>query len=143
MLSEGRDELRKNIDKEIAALFERIRCLYASRNALAPVNSLPAEVLSRIFLLIRNLSSNHGPYSMKYLDWLQITQVSQHWRQVAIEYASLWTQLPNLCNENFLQLFLARSRACPISIVMHITKNSLPPFRSALTSLFRIQNLQL
>ncbi|TFK68618.1 hypothetical protein BDN72DRAFT_841518 [Pluteus cervinus] len=142
MSTQNREELRKKIDEDIAALFERIRCLYASRNTLALVNSLPSEVLGRIFLLIRDFSSHNSPTSKNYLDWLSVTRVSQLWRQVSIGYASLWTQLPSR-NENFLQLCLARSRACPISIDMRITKKNLPFFRSTLKSLPRIQNLHL
>ncbi|TFK64147.1 hypothetical protein BDN72DRAFT_846857 [Pluteus cervinus] len=136
-------ELRNTIDGDIAALFERIRCLYVSRNALAPINSLQPEILSQIFLLVRDFSSDHAPSSRSYLDWLPITQVSQHWRHVAIECATLWTHLPSR-KANILRLFLARSRTCPISIIMNITTKSHPFFRSVLSNnLYRIRNLHL
>ncbi|TFK60308.1 hypothetical protein BDN72DRAFT_805774 [Pluteus cervinus] len=142
MVIGDRDELRTKIDEEVAALSEHIRCLHTTRNTLAPVSSLPPEVLSRIFLLVRDSSANHGPSSRKYLEWLSITQICQLWRQIAIGCAALWTKIPPR-NEKCLQLFLTRSRTCPLSLSIDITEYNLPFARLAMQSLPRIQGVHL
>ncbi|TFK68641.1 hypothetical protein BDN72DRAFT_841533 [Pluteus cervinus] len=145
MLTGDRDELRRKIDGEIAALSECMRVLKVSRNALAPVNFLPPEITSRIFLLVRDFVLGDAPEQyapQKPVGWLPITQVSQQWRQVAIGYATLWSELP-WRNEKLSQLFLSRARGCPLTLSMDLTKSYLPLFRSALQSLPQIRSLQI
>ncbi|TFK64148.1 hypothetical protein BDN72DRAFT_846858 [Pluteus cervinus] len=144
MSTGNRDELRKKIDEEIAALFERIRSLSTDRNTLAPVNSLPPEVLGRAFILVRDssLENTRAGSSKKYLNWLQVTQVSQRWRDVAIGYPDLWTKLP-LHNEQCLKLFLNRSRNSPLSIVIPLSKTNISSFHFILQSSSPVRSLSL
>ncbi|TFK64145.1 hypothetical protein BDN72DRAFT_846855 [Pluteus cervinus] len=142
MSEDDRAELRKNIDNAIAALSERIRCLCSSRNTLAGINLLPPEVLSRVFLLVRDFAFERAPPARRILDWLQVTQVSQRWRQIAIDYSSLWTELSG-CNEHLLQLFLSRSRVSPLSLFVHVYRQRTPLCPLVLQYLYRIQNLRI
>ncbi|TFK64141.1 hypothetical protein BDN72DRAFT_881674 [Pluteus cervinus] len=114
--------------------------LSESRDALVPIDSLPPEILSRIFLLLRNAFLKYTSSFKVFLDWLPIVQVSQHWRQVALDCADLWSELP--CNKNLLPLFLARSRTCPVSLSVMTSERNIPSIISALQSLPRIRRLQ-
>ena len=49
----SREYLRQAIDAEIKSLEESIRALRHRRNALAPISSLPTEVIATIFSFFR------------------------------------------------------------------------------------------
>jgi len=65
-----------------------LHSLLLHRNALAPISLLPPEILARVFSL---LALQEPPYSSKQsLGWIRATHVCWHWRQVALDYSSLW-----------------------------------------------------
>ena len=82
------------IDVEIKSLEESIRALKTRRNALAPVSSLPTEVLITIFTLL------HGPVASspltrlkekpKHLPWIRVTHVCHHWREITLHQPLFW-----------------------------------------------------
>ncbi|TFK67038.1 hypothetical protein BDN72DRAFT_743162, partial [Pluteus cervinus] len=57
-------------------------------NQLAPINRLPPELFTRIFLALQ--SNFRQVFSGKYYEWTVITQVSQSWRSLALESKQLW-----------------------------------------------------
>ncbi|TFK71989.1 hypothetical protein BDN72DRAFT_836917 [Pluteus cervinus] len=103
-------DLRAQIDVEIRDLEARLSTLRTTRNTLAPINQFPAEVLARIFKLVPGPKDDATKI-------LPITWVAQHWRQIALDYARLWTILDN---SNFkrecLETWLARSKSSPLLI---------------------------
>ncbi|GLB36599.1 hypothetical protein LshimejAT787_0308870 [Lyophyllum shimeji] len=84
--------------------------------AAAPVNRLPAEVLSEIFILLKStIDAEMPPYGAQFLD-LTLGRVCSQWRDVAYRLTpALWKELKidiNQCSDAngcaFVQEWLAR-----------------------------------
>ncbi|TFK61312.1 hypothetical protein BDN72DRAFT_849802 [Pluteus cervinus] len=85
-------ESQGKLDQEIWALEKRLSALRKSRNALALINQLPAEIFVEIFLWLQTLYIELGPG--KILEWILATHTSQHWRSLALGSKTLWTIIP-------------------------------------------------
>ena len=77
------------IDKEIDRARQLIFSLLSHRNALAPISTLPPEILSCIF----HFHVHNDPPCEKALGWICTTHVCRHWRQVALNDPSLWATI--------------------------------------------------
>ena len=90
--AKSRESQRQAIDAEIESLEESIRALKHRRNALAPVSSLPPEVVATIFSLLRvpvpsALVPGEKP---DHLAWLHVAHVCHHWREIALNQKYFW-----------------------------------------------------
>ncbi|KAI0665286.1 hypothetical protein C8Q70DRAFT_943462 [Cubamyces menziesii] len=74
------------------------------------INNLPPELLTRIFLGLRN-------DSVKY-EWLQVTSVCKYWREVAIGFSRLWTdiQIPAGFDAEVVKVALSRSNQAALQV---------------------------
>ncbi|TFK65326.1 hypothetical protein BDN72DRAFT_203957 [Pluteus cervinus] len=115
------DAKRAKLDEEILAVQLHLSDLRSQRNVLAPISSLPADVLVHIFR-----STNDGPISTSnsYNAFL-VSWICRLWRKIATRNQSLWSyidckdiQLVQLCLERaptlqldlqFLHFYAARS----------------------------------
>lgn len=90
------DTERQEIDNEIRALQDSIRALRTRRNTLAPINRFPPEILANVFAYSLPKiyprpdpsKENDEPYN-----WIAVTHVSRHWRNVALDNPILWSVL--------------------------------------------------
>ena len=113
-----REYQRQAIDAEIKSLEESLRVLKYRRNALAPISSLPTEVLDTIFLFARITVSASSATPGKKTDslaWLRVTHVCHRWREIALNQPLLWNHV------NFATLssagaakILARAKTAPL-----------------------------
>ncbi|TFK65513.1 hypothetical protein BDN72DRAFT_773273, partial [Pluteus cervinus] len=84
---------RRKIDEEMMSLQESIRRLRMERNALSPIYCLSPEVLAQIFVDVRD------EFELAYVDierrrgWTVVAQISQYWREVALESSTLWSTI--------------------------------------------------
>ena len=109
---------RQAIDAEITALEESIRVLKHRRNALAPISSLPTEVIDAIFLFARATVSASSAAPSKRTDplsWLRVSHVCHQWREIALNQPLFWNHV------NFAALssagiseILARAKMAPL-----------------------------
>lgn len=101
------------IDEEIDASKCLTRSLFSSRNALAPISSLPPELLARIF---RFYALVEPPWSgVQKLGWIRVTHVCQHWRQVALDDSSLWARIVGVSpSTEWISEALVRARDAPL-----------------------------
>ncbi|TFK67127.1 hypothetical protein BDN72DRAFT_843438 [Pluteus cervinus] len=131
------------IDKELAALRDTIRALHAFRNTFTPVYRLPPEILTRIFSFVRHVPKP-AFYSNRAtpLEWVDVTRVSQHWRNVAIGSPTLWSHISSTYPKRLAEEFLQRSKAAPLSIDMR-GPGSQDADQFITPSLFRIRELTL
>lgn len=91
-----------------------MRALQSRRNALLPVSQLPSEVLCRIF-------EHVAPSDLSYewdLRWIVFSHVSRHWRDTALECASLWRCIPTTGPTELTREFLRRSKSAPLAVVV-------------------------
>ena len=132
---------RQLIDAEIKLLEESIRELKHRRNALAPVSSLPIEIITIIFSYLRLPSSSpvsslpaeaiadlfcssqlpgappRGRLPDHPLSWLHAAQVCHQWREIALNYPPFWSHvdLSNLTLAGVTEIF-ARAKNAPLHL---------------------------
>jgi len=101
------------IDKEIGVFKGLTRSLFSSRNALAPISSLPPELLARIFRFCALVES---PWSgVQKLGWIGVTHVCKRWRQVALDDSSLWARIAGVSpSAEWIFEALVRARDAPL-----------------------------
>ncbi|KAF8262413.1 hypothetical protein EI94DRAFT_710175 [Lactarius quietus] len=85
------------IDAEIKSLEESIRALRRRRNALAPILSLPAEVITTIFTSLRGPVASSTltliPEMPDHLPFLRVAHVCHHWREITLNQPLLWSHV--------------------------------------------------
>ncbi|KAG8740655.1 hypothetical protein FRC10_004065 [Ceratobasidium sp. 414] len=102
---------------EEAVLRNARASLTAARNlsmTLAPIHTLPPEILANIFLIVRHGSEDPPPAQL-------LAGISSYWRQVAINTPSLWTWInitTTQANFDYATLSLNRSNNCPIYLTI-------------------------
>ena len=139
------DEMLSIIDREIARLQESIRVLKSRRNELSTISRLPTEILCKIFSLVEDniLSSSRSP---KF--WINFSQVSQHWRSVALSAPELWTKIPLSLPRRWVQERLIRSKMAKLTIGYRYSFGKSKPkaiakVRSFLDEMDRVEKLKL
>jgi hypothetical protein len=116
-----REHLRQAIDAEIKSLEGSIRTLKHRRNELAPISSLPTEVIEAIFSLLR-VPSTSSPSStlggkLHCLAWLGVTHVCHHWREIALNQPLLWSHLDfTTVSSDGATEILARAKTVPLHL---------------------------
>ncbi|KAH9166930.1 hypothetical protein EDB89DRAFT_1891050 [Lactarius sanguifluus] len=92
----SREYQRQSIDAEIKSLEESIRALRRRRNTLAPISSLPAEVIVTVFSFLRVrvtlLAFKRGANS-DGLAWLRVAHVCHQWREIALNQPLFWSHV--------------------------------------------------
>ncbi|KZV58990.1 hypothetical protein PENSPDRAFT_550046, partial [Peniophora sp. CONT] len=103
----------------------RVLCkLDTSFNDLQPVNFLPSEVLTHIFMLAvdacseprRGLFTMPGTLYSYSLRWLGLTRVCRRWRVEALSCPSLWRRLETSMQVQALETFVQRSQTASMSV---------------------------
>ncbi|TFK66798.1 hypothetical protein BDN72DRAFT_843807 [Pluteus cervinus] len=114
MLWESIEQAQAKIDAEILQLEARIYALRSSRNALTPAYRLPTEVLSDIFGLVQLLWTQDG---LEYIPkWTTVTHVSRHWRNIALECGTLWSDILLGCT-SYAEEAIKRSGGAHITLL--------------------------
>ncbi|KZV61990.1 hypothetical protein PENSPDRAFT_266794 [Peniophora sp. CONT] len=116
---------REALEAERRAL-KRVLCkIDTSLNDLKPVNSLPSDVLTHIFLIVMHscwdpnerpisvFSFGSRPFSPK---WLSLVRVCRRWRAEALACPSLWTRLATSMRPKMLTDFVQRSQDASLSL---------------------------
>ena len=96
---------RQAIDVKIKSLEESIRALKRHRNALAPISSLPTEVIAVIFSISRVFGAPLVGGKLDHLAWLRVTHVCHQWREIALNNPLFWSHI------NFTNITLAGASA--------------------------------
>ncbi|EIW80253.1 hypothetical protein CONPUDRAFT_144419 [Coniophora puteana RWD-64-598 SS2] len=99
-------------DEKIEGHFDAIRQPRTERNALSPICCLPPEVLAEIFTYATpTIHHTHR-------DLLTITHVCHHWREVALAYPNLWSNI-DMDRRNparIRALMLERAKNAPLAL---------------------------
>ncbi|KAH9850028.1 hypothetical protein C2E23DRAFT_335207 [Lenzites betulinus] len=126
----------QDIEEQLAFHTKESTRLKNLLNARAPINRLPPEILSLIFVFQAEIFHDlrlRGPSPLWYHNgtdeaahspiytWLNVTSVCKHWREVALQCASFWTYLviDQRIPEESLSTFIARSKGLPLTVVAH------------------------
>ncbi|KAG8689037.1 hypothetical protein FRC12_020737 [Ceratobasidium sp. 428] len=122
------DEEMTGLASEEATLHKALISLKFARNlstTLAPIHTLPPEILANIFLVMQKSSGYcHQPNKLPPVQAL--AETSSYWRQVAINTPSLWADIKistaGSCYDN-AALSLSRANGLPI----HLSVSELSP----------------
>ncbi|KAF6759761.1 hypothetical protein DFP72DRAFT_1042917 [Ephemerocybe angulata] len=105
----------KQLASRILELQHDIRMLKTCRNSNRPVNRLPAEVLSHIFLILFWTVQAEAAENQKVF-WIYATHVCRQWRAVALGCAALWCDFAFDMHGELMRTILPRSKNLPISV---------------------------
>lgn len=107
--------------KQIDEFYAEVSLLRSQLNATLAISALPDEVLAEILLQCVQKArdvytagasgdNERGPYS-----WIGITHVCRRWRQVALDYPSLWNWIVPI-NPVSTNIFIQRSAQLPLVV---------------------------
>ncbi|VDB86973.1 unnamed protein product [Peniophora sp. CBMAI 1063] len=114
------------LDTEISALKDVVHAAMRMRNKRIGACRLPPEVLTEIFLYLRDDwvpwrefwttndgTQKRGPFEMR---WMTVTHVCSEWRNTAIGASSLWTRQVDFIYTplHYLPTILARCKSHPL-----------------------------
>lgn len=135
------EEQYQQIDEAIRKYRLSIKALESRRNALAPISRLPPEIFCRIFLFTKAARSSPDG-GIDSLEWIKVTHVSSHWRNIAINSANLWVD-PPVRNIHWTEEMLRRSKDTSLTIKesLGMAWRVYPGLKLALTHVARIKHL--
>ena len=92
------------------------------RNAVAPISSLPIEVIAIIFSISRLFDTRLAGGKQDHLAWLRVTHVCYQWREIALNSPLLWSHI-NFTNITLAGAteMLARAKKAPLHLEAYIT----------------------
>ncbi|KAI0051988.1 hypothetical protein FA95DRAFT_1451575, partial [Auriscalpium vulgare] len=106
-----------------AALAARLLPGRQQHNNCLTIVRLPPEILTIIFMHVSPPEVRCDWADRVWVDesladigWIAITHVCRRWRQVAIGYPLLWTNIDFSYGRAWTQAFLSRARSAPLSI---------------------------
>ncbi|KAJ3522642.1 hypothetical protein NMY22_g11799 [Coprinellus aureogranulatus] len=97
-------------------LEEELQAIRARGNTLSLPNRLPAELLTRIFVMLAEEMAK-GWDDTKHLEWIRICHVCVHWRSVALAHAPLWSRI-SFAPPELMKLLLSRSKGALLDIAI-------------------------
>ena len=123
---------RQAIDAKIISLedLESIRVLRSRRNTLAPISSLPVELIDGIFSYLR-IPGTSSPFARGYkqenkdpLEWLRVAHVCHRWREIALNQPLFWSYVDftNLSLAGATEV-LSRAKNSPLCLEAKIPRN--------------------
>ncbi|TFY65839.1 hypothetical protein EVG20_g5253 [Dentipellis fragilis] len=140
---------RKVLEHEISDALGVITSVKTLRNSLLPIHRLPPDILFKIFHVIatqdstyREVKTASGKKESRYcapLDVYKLTHVCRHWKDVALQFPLLWTNIP-LHKAKWASEFLRRSQGAPLSLSLETSSTDLSP--AVLATLSETQRLQ-
>lgn len=105
-------EAQTRLDHEIAAMTLALCSLRTQRNILSPVSRLPAEILASIFI---RCARNHHKNRRSVPEWVNVSYVCRHWRDIALNCSTLWSFL-FVSSQHWTDELLARSKTTPLKV---------------------------
>lgn len=103
------------LDDEIAALTSVLCNLRTQRNTFSPIARLPPEILASIFIHCAQSYKKNRHTGSGVPDWVNVSYVCRHWRDVALDCPTLWSFL-FVSSHYWTNELLARSKAAPLKV---------------------------
>ncbi|KAH9170563.1 hypothetical protein EDB89DRAFT_1274107 [Lactarius sanguifluus] len=117
MDANSREYQRQAIDAQIESLEESLRTLRLRRNTLAPVSSLPAEVIDNIFSFLRSRVTLSASKLGDGLVWLRVAHVCHQWREIALNQPLFWSHVDfTVISSAGAAEILARAKTVPLHL---------------------------
>ncbi|KAI0050432.1 hypothetical protein FA95DRAFT_1570642 [Auriscalpium vulgare] len=109
---------------------------------LKPTCRLPPELLAMVFSFCEKNEPWERPSGSSH--WIKVAQVCHHWRQVALDCASLWANISLMVGVRWMREMLRRSKHAAISYDS-LSSVSLRPRKKALLvkNMYRTRSMSL
>jgi hypothetical protein len=122
MEATSREYQQQAIDADIKLLEESIRELKRRRNALAPISSLPTEVITVIFSILRLSDAPLAGGKRDHLAWLRVTHICHQWREIALNNPLFWNHIDftNITLAGAVEMFV-RAEKAPLHLEAWVT----------------------
>ncbi|KAF5337040.1 hypothetical protein D9611_003183 [Ephemerocybe angulata] len=105
------EDYRGRLWQRVLELENEMRIVRGCLNVAVPIGRLPPEVLSNIFLVLKQEHA-HKQLPVCFI----LSHVCQQWRAIAMDCSSLWSDLSDSDGPKLSELKLSRSRNAPLSI---------------------------
>ncbi|KAF8555363.1 hypothetical protein OG21DRAFT_1507775 [Imleria badia] len=102
------------IEEEIIGHKLALSNLYTQKNTFSFIFRLPTEILVAIFIFCAR-DYHTKDHSLSLPTWLNVSYVCRHWREVALNYPTLWTYVSTMPHR-WTEEFLDRSRKASLKI---------------------------
>ena len=109
------------VEKEFPRLIAARLVLARQLNALTLPSRLPPELLAEVLAYLSPLI----PYEYTSDALLKASHVSQHWREVALQFPTLWRNIELGRKPEYMRMILKRSRNCPLYVTGYFTEDKL------------------
>ncbi|KAI0045414.1 hypothetical protein FA95DRAFT_1479083, partial [Auriscalpium vulgare] len=96
-----------------------LRQVMSQHNDSVPISRLPLEIFSHILATLSNIhppSYRGDPSEPPTLGWITTTHVCRRWRHIALDQATLWTDVEFTLGTEWAQRMIARSQSLPITL---------------------------
>ncbi|KAF6764797.1 hypothetical protein DFP72DRAFT_839841 [Ephemerocybe angulata] len=117
------------------------------RDSTPPINRLPPELLTRIFLLLNQEASSEQSIKKDPLPaCFLLSHVCQSWRDLALACSELWADTGYFFAPALGTLMLSRSRNAPLTVrfaAMFSTPEDLVPCQMALAQVDRVREIEI
>ncbi|KAF8437306.1 hypothetical protein L210DRAFT_2365089 [Boletus edulis BED1] len=105
----------RRVDEEIAKQIRLLCDLQTQRNSFLPISRLPIETLAAIFIYSARDYHHSGHPTRTAPDWVNVSYVCRHWRNVALNCATLWSYL-FVVSPRWTEELLARSKQASLKL---------------------------
>ncbi|KAF8138966.1 hypothetical protein EV363DRAFT_1523428 [Boletus edulis] len=141
------------VDEDIAKQIRLLCDLQTQRNSCSLISRFPTEILAAIFVCsARDYYSTHFGYPIETApNWVNVSYVCRHWRNVALNCPTLWGYL-FITSPRWTEELLARSKQASLKLRADIDvypngtcrdDGGLPFVRRVMNHIERIQELHL
>lgn len=110
-------EAQARLDDEIAALTLVLSNLRTQRNTFSLISRLPPEILASIFTHCARIHQQNRYPGYRVPDWVNVSHVCRHWRDVALNCSTLWSFL-FVSSQRWTDELLARSKTAPLKVLV-------------------------
>ncbi|TDL17820.1 hypothetical protein BD410DRAFT_793852 [Rickenella mellea] len=107
--------------QSVTVVDQHIIWLKMQRNSLLPVNRLPPDILFTILDFLANSETT----MLVPKPLVVATQVCKHWRDVGLNYSSLWSRISigDKPSGDLFRLTVERSRSAPLSVKINSSRH--------------------
>ncbi|KAF8433049.1 hypothetical protein L210DRAFT_3763759 [Boletus edulis BED1] len=107
----------RHVNEEIAKQIRFLCDLQTQRNSCSLISRFPTEILAAIFICsARDYHNTHTGYPTQTApDWVNVSYVCRHWRNVALNCATLWSYL-FITSRRWTEELLARSKQASLKL---------------------------
>ncbi|KAL0565993.1 hypothetical protein V5O48_016025 [Marasmius crinis-equi] len=136
-----------SVKQEFSKVEIRMQDLKYQQNSLLPVSRLPPEILQTVFVHCQYFDNGSAPLLFGQPAWLSLLRVCHYWRQVALEFAWMWT-CPDLRFPKLAEDMIRRAKNLPLAVEWAHYPDEAPPCHiralwDALSHLPRIARLSV